>query len=622
MTDTASSLGEDTDIERPLVALIKRYGRADGHYLGVGVLLVAAKSFIGFADVFVIGLAIDALFNDRPLALPLVPDAWIPTEPIPLLVFAAGIVFLVNITTIVWGSSSDICLGVFAQRILHRIRVETFDAAQHRNLDYFDEHRTGDVMSALNDDVNQLETFFTVFLGALVWIVVTLVAALVYMSLLNWQLAVFVLAAAPLVGAVNYWYSHRLDPLQAEVREERGALNAQLETGFSGVPVVKAFTAEADERDRVEAASHDHFRARFDARRCAVQQAPINRLIAGTWLLVTLALGIYWIVVAPPLFFTGTLTVGQLVPFLFYMERVTLPLKNLSGVIEGYNSSNAAARRILGLSDPPADTRNHGDGTDQPVIDGAVEFDRVSFRYSGADRPAVDDVSFDVDSGETIGLVGATGAGKSTVIKLLLRLYDDDSGAITVDGRDVRDISPRALRAAIGYVNQDAFLFNGTVRHSSTGRKARCRTNASTRRRKRPASTRKSSTSPRATTRRSATAAFGSRGASASASPSRGPSSPTRRYSSSTRRPATSTPKPSASSSANSPPSPSTGRPSSSPIASRRFGAPTGFSSSTTGKSSSKVPTPTCSMPTGPTRGSGTHRSEKSKRKRPEMPAA
>jgi ATP-binding cassette subfamily B protein len=466
MTDTASSLGEDTDIERPLVALIKRYGRADGHYLGVGVLLVAAKSFIGFADVFVIGLAIDALFNDRPLALPLVPDAWIPTEPIPLLVFAAGIVFLVNITTIVWGSSSDICLGVFAQRILHRIRVETFDAAQHRNLDYFDEHRTGDVMSALNDDVNQLETFFTVFLGALVWIVVTLVAALVYMSLLNWQLAVFVLAAAPLVGAVNYWYSHRLDPLQAEVREERGALNAQLETGFSGVPVVKAFTAEADERDRVEAASHDHFRARFDARRCAVQQAPINRLIAGTWLLVTLALGIYWIVVAPPLFFTGTLTVGQLVPFLFYMERVTLPLKNLSGVIEGYNSSNAAARRILGLSDPPADTRNHGDGTDQPVIDGAVEFDRVSFRYSGADRPAVDDVSFDVDSGETIGLVGATGAGKSTVIKLLLRLYDDDSGAITVDGRDVRDISPRALRAAIGYVNQDAFLFNGTVRHN------------------------------------------------------------------------------------------------------------------------------------------------------------
>ncbi len=476
--DTTADIADDASADYPLLRLIRRYGRADSHYLAAGVGFDAAKSFIGFADVFIVGLAIDALFNGQPLALPLLPDAWTPSDPLPMLVFVGALLFAVNAVTVLGSSLAEFSFGVFAQRLLHRIRVDTFDASLDRGLDYFDTHRTGDVMSALNDDVNQLETFFTVLLGAAVWIAVTLVAALVYMSVLNWQLAVFVLASGPLVAAINYRFARRLEPLQDAVRRERGGLNAHLETSLDGVGVVKAFTAEDHERDRVEDASLNHFRARFRAKRLAVRQAPLNRLVAGAWLLATLSIGIYWILVEPPFVFSGPLTAGELVPFLFYMERVTLPLKNLSGVIDGYKSAKAAAKRIDGLTsggerdgdERRTDARESEDGSpgddSVAVEDGRVRFEGVTFRYSDDDQPAVEDVRFGVDPGETVGIVGATGAGKSTVVKLLLGLYDPDRGTVSVDREPVRNVPGRRLRDAVGYVNQDSFLFNGTVRYN------------------------------------------------------------------------------------------------------------------------------------------------------------
>ncbi|WP_248905407.1 ABC transporter ATP-binding protein [Halocatena marina] len=472
MDEAAADLTNDASTDYPLLELVRQYGRADSHYLMGAVGSAAVKSFIGFADVFLIGIAIDALFNDQPLALPLLPDAWIPTatEPLLTLVFVGTLVIAVNAVTVFGGALAEFSFGVFAQRILHRIRVHAFDAAQHRRLDYFDAHRTGDVMSALNDDINQLESFFAVLISATVWIVVTLVAAIVYMSVLNWQLAVFVLLSGPFIAVLNSWFSRRIEPLQDGVRRERGALNALLETSLDGIGVVKAFTGEAHEYDRVESASRDHVRARFRSRRLAVRQAPLNRLVAGMWLLATLAIGVYWILVGPPVLFTGSLTTGELVPFLFYMERITLPLKNLSGVIDGYTSAKAAAKRIDGVTDGESegeceiadDTSNNG----FTVENGHVCFENVTFHYSNGAQPAIESVSFAVESGETVGVVGATGAGKSTAVKLLLGLYDSDDGTITIDGEDIRNVPVRCLRSAIGYVNQDAFLFNDTVRYN------------------------------------------------------------------------------------------------------------------------------------------------------------
>jgi ATP-binding cassette subfamily B protein len=473
MTD--ETLGELSDQKYPLLALVRRHGRSGAHYLSIAVACEVVSTFLSFADVFLIGLGIDALFNGERFAVPLLPQAWIPTEPLDLLVFVTGLLVGLNLLTNLLAFVSEYGFAVFTQRFLHEVRVGEFDAVQRLDMGFFDGSRTGNVISVLNDDVNTLDTFFNVIVGAALWITVTLVSALVYMTALNWQLALAVLLSAPVIAGLNLWFSGKLEPLKDAVREERGALNARLETNISGIDVVKSFTAEAYERERVADSSLDVFESRLASRRTSVRQSPLNRLVVGAWLLLTLAVGIYWITVEPPLLFAGTLTAGQLVPFLFYLERLTLPLKHLSGVIDHYKSSKAAAKRIHGLTSA-GKSLGASDGTDgdadadaAPNLEldgGRVEFERVEFGYPDSDRRVFDGLEFAVEPGETIGLVGSTGAGKSTLVKLLLRFYDVDSGAVRVDGQDVREVSTESLRDAIGYVNQEAFLFDGTVREN------------------------------------------------------------------------------------------------------------------------------------------------------------
>jgi ATP-binding cassette subfamily B protein len=460
MTDTTIELSER---EYPLFALIRRFGRSDAHYLAVAVVSSVVSTFLSFADVFLIGLGIDALFNNKPFTFPFLPQAWVPTEPLRLLVFITGVLVALNLLTNLGGFVDEYGFGVFAQRVIHNIRVSTFNDTQRLQLGFFDENRTGNIISILNDDINQLNTFLNTIVGAAIWIVITLVSAFIYMSVLNWQLAVFVLLSGPIIAGVNVWFSRRLEPLQDAVRTERGALNARLETNLSGIDVIKSFTAEKYERERVAASSLDHFRTRFASRRAAIQQSPLNRLIVGIWLLLTLAIGIYWITVEPPLFFTGTLTAGQLVPFLFYMERLTLPLKNLSGVIDHYTSAKASAKRIDSLVSSGRQIEN---GTDAAlnVDEGCVTFEDIEFSYPGSAQCVFDDFDITAESGTTIGLVGATGAGKSTLIKLLLRFYDVDDGVISIDNQDIRGVSLESLRNTIGYVDQEPFLIDGTVR--------------------------------------------------------------------------------------------------------------------------------------------------------------
>ncbi|MFC4359208.1 ABC transporter ATP-binding protein [Halobium salinum] len=463
-------LAERAEADRPLLALFRRYGRGNRRYFVAASVAGALSTFLSFADVYLIGLGIDALFNGEPFAVPGLPAAWVPTEPIPLLLFVTGLLVALNVLTNLGGFVDEYASGLFTQRFLHELRVSVFDDVQRREPAFFDRARTGDVIGALNDDVNRLDSFFSTIAGAGIWIAVTLGSAVAYMGALNAQLALVVLLAAPLVAGFNVWFSRRLEPLQDAVRERRGTLNARLETTLSGTDVVTSFGAEAFERDRAADASRDLFRSRYESRRAALRQEPVNRLVVGGWLLLTLALGTYWVVEGPPPGFSGTLTAGELVPFLFYLERLTLPLRNLTGVVDGYTSAKASAKRIDGLTagvDPERSSDEESGSSRRPAVDGGrVAFEGATFAYPGSDRPALDGVDLVVELGETVGVVGATGAGKSTLVDLLLRLREADTGRVTVDGRDVRDLPVRRLRAAVGYVDQESFLFDGSVRYN------------------------------------------------------------------------------------------------------------------------------------------------------------
>ncbi|SIR94154.1 ATP-binding cassette, subfamily B [Haladaptatus litoreus] len=461
MTDKISERAETN----PLVSLVRRYGRGDLPFLLGAIASTAVSIFLSLADVYLIGLGIDALFNDQQFILPLLPQSWVPTDPIALLVFVTGLLVATNLVTNLLSFVGEYSFGLYAQRFLHEVRTSAFATVISYNLAFFDDHRTGDVISALNDDVNQLDTFFNKLIEASIWAVVTLGSAFVYMAVLNVQLALFVLLSAPVIAGINWWFSQQVEPLQDNIRTERGALNALLEVALDGIDVIKANTAETAEHERIHRASHDYTDARFANRRLSIRQSPINRLVVGIWLVFVVAIGIQWITVGPPLIFSGTLTAGELVPFLFYLERMTAPMKNLSGLINGYKAAKAAAKRVSGLTAREARTgRENGQwvGFDAP----SVLFDHVSFDYPGTKQQVIEGVDLVVEPGTTVGIVGGTGAGKSTLLDLLLRYRDPDEGTITIDGHDLQTVAPESLRRQVGYVDQESFLFDGTVREN------------------------------------------------------------------------------------------------------------------------------------------------------------
>ncbi|WP_440991600.1 ABC transporter ATP-binding protein [Haloarchaeobius baliensis] len=461
MSDAFAERADDA----PLVSLVGRYGRADLPLLLVAMASTFVSIFLSLADVYLIGLGIDALFNDQPFALPLLPQSVVPTATLDLLVFVTGLIVATSLVSHALSFVGEYCFGLYTQRFLHEVRTGAFSRVLGFDLAFFDEHRTGNVISVLNDDVNQLDTFFNKLIEASIWALTTIVSAFVYMGLLNVQLALFVLCSAPVLAGLNHWFSRRVEPIQDDIRTDRGRLNALLETALGGLDVIKANTAEATENRRVDDASRAYTDARLENRRLSIRQAPLNRLVAGIWLLLVVAIGVQWITVGPPLFFSGTLTAGELVPFLFYLERMTPPLKNLGGLINGYKGAKAAAKRVGGLTarEPRTDDR---DGTAIDLDAPGVSFDGVSFAYPGTDQRVLDGIDLDVAPGSTVGIVGTTGAGKSTLLDLLLTYHDPDEGRIAVQGQDLADVAPGSYREQVGYVDQDSFLFDGTVREN------------------------------------------------------------------------------------------------------------------------------------------------------------
>jgi len=452
------------DVRRPLLSLLRDGGRGNLRWIGAGTVSSVLAQFISNLDMFIVGLAFDAMFNDRAYDLPLVPTEWIPADPTGMLAFTVALLVGLKLVDMSFGIFAEYALFLFAQRTLHRIRVDAFDRVQRLDMGFFDTQQTGEVMSVLNNDVNSLERFLEVGPNLGVVAVAMFASSVVYMALLNWQLALISLAVAPLLLAANVWFGARHEARNDDVREETGVLNALLETNISGIQTVKAFGGERYETDRVTDQSATHRTANWRAHMVGVGHQPALRMLAGAAFVATLFVGTEWAIDSRFWLFPGTITAGELVPFMYYTQQLVLPVRFLAWVTGLYKGATSSAKRILGVQriDPPRE-----DGrTDLDDPDGRVEYDGVSFGYPGTDERVLRDVDLAVEPGETVGLVGETGAGKSTLLKLLQAYYDPDEGSVRVDGTDTRDITRDSLRTAIGYVAQDPFLFTGTIREN------------------------------------------------------------------------------------------------------------------------------------------------------------
>ncbi|WP_257627883.1 ABC transporter ATP-binding protein [Haloplanus salinarum] len=452
----------------PMRRLFAEYGEERRGVFAVGVLASVLARVLDLLPPLLLGIAVDAIFLDEgPFGLPLVPDRWLPTDPERQFWLIVGIVLFSFLGGAALHWVRNWGWNRFAQHVQHAIRTDTYDAMQRLNMTFFADKQTGEMMSVLSNDVNRLERFLNDGLNAAFRLGVMVVGIAAILLWMNPQLAVVALLPVPLIAVFTYRFVNTIQPKYAEVRSTVGQVNSRLENNLGGIQVIKTSNTESYEAERVEEVSGDYFDANWDAIETRIKFFPGLRVLAGIGFALTFTIGGLWVFRGEgPWLFTGTLRPGEFVSFILYTQRFIWPMAQFGQIINMYQRAYASAARIFGLMDEDAGIDEATDATELVVDEGRVEYDDVTFGYEA--EVILDGVSFEAGGGETVALVGPTGAGKSTALKLLLRMYDVDDGAVRVDGTDVRDVTLASLRSAIGYVSQETFLFYGTVRENIT----------------------------------------------------------------------------------------------------------------------------------------------------------
>ncbi len=346
-------------------------------------------------------------------------------------------------------------VGVIGQRVLAAIRARIFDRLQRLPLHFFDRRPVGDVISRVTNDVDTLNQFLSQGLTQLLGQLFGLIGIVITMLALDWPLALVSFTIIPLVLLATNIFANRARDAFRRTRETVGDVTAELQEEIVGVRQAQAFN-----RTEVNIA---RFRARNAANRVAnVQATGITSAFAPTIdVLSTLSTALV-IGFGGFLVFHDRLTVGTLAAFLIYVQQFFRPIQLLSQVYTQAQSSLAGAERIYAILDEPTEIVDAPGATHLGQIAGEIAFDDVTFAYSD-DRPALRDVTFTVTPGQTLALVGRTGAGKTTIASLIPRFYDVNAGSVRIDGHDVRDVTRESLRAQVAVVLQEPFLFSGTI---------------------------------------------------------------------------------------------------------------------------------------------------------------
>lgn len=380
------------------------------------------------------------------------------TEPTSQMLLLGGLTLAIWISESVFEYLYLILWRNLAQDLQHGMRLDAYRHVQDLDLAYFEDQSTGNLVAILNDDVNQLERFLNGGANNLIQVATTLVAVGAVFFVVSPLIAVVAFTPIPVIVVGAFYFQRRAQPLYAEVRERVGGLGSRLAANISGIATIKSFATERLEAERVRADSDAYVDA--NRRAIAVSSAfiPVIRMAILAGFLATFLIG-GWMTLS------GNLAVGAYGVLVFLTQRLLWPLTSLAETVDLYERAMASSRRILDLIEAPIAIRDEPDAQPLGEVAGRITFEHVWFAYADGE-PVLGDIDFDIAPTETVAFVGQTGAGKSSLIKLMLRFYEPRQGEILLDGRPIRDFTLESLRRRIGLVSQDVFLFQGTVREN------------------------------------------------------------------------------------------------------------------------------------------------------------
>ena len=372
-------------------------------------------------------------------------------------VISVGIVVTFFIRGIFYYGQSYL-VSFVGQRVIIDVRDVLFRKFQRLPLSYFDRHQTGEIMSYIANDVAALQNALVDRLIELVTESSIFIGSLVMMVMLDWKLSLLTLITVPLVGQAMKVFGRKLKSSGTVIQERLADITATMQESIAAIRVVKSFGREDYEIERFHRQNELNFRAEMKNNQLMSLLTPTVEFLAALAVTVIVWFGGYEVV-------NGVITAGALVAFLTYAVNLANPVKRISRVYGSIQKAMAGADRVFAIMDMPETIVNRPGAKDLPEVRGEVVFDDVTFAYEEG-KEALSHVSFSVEPGQMIAFVGPSGAGKSTIASLIPRFYEVSSGAIRIDGHDVRDVTMESLRAQIGIVPQETMLFSATVREN------------------------------------------------------------------------------------------------------------------------------------------------------------
>ena len=440
-----------TESSHPLMRLLSHLR----HYRGL-VLLASLCSVLNkvwdLAPPVLIGMAIDvvAAREDSFLAQMGYPDVYAP------------LYILTGITVVIWVLESmfqyfyAVLWRNLAQTAQHELRMSAYTHIQDLEMKWYSEQSTGSLMARMNDDVNQLERFLDQGATDLLHVATTIIVVGAIMVSVAPEVALLAILPVPIIVTGSFIYQRKIGARYIKVRGKVADLNALLNNNLHGITTIKSFTAEEREVERVSAASTSYRDANKEAIRLSASFVPIIRMAILFAFTANMLVGGWFAL-------DGRISLGAYSVIVFITQRLLWPLTRLGETFDLYQRAMASTSRVLDLLDTEIGIIE-GD-TSLDSVRGEIEFSDVEFSYPNREV-VLNDVDLTVPAGKTVGLVGSTGSGKTTLVRLLLRFHDPDSGTVTLDGHDVRELTLDSLRGSIALVSQTTTLFPGSVREN------------------------------------------------------------------------------------------------------------------------------------------------------------